>query len=53
MPSRVSKEKAKPRKATGPRKGGEPKPISTKPDESLILLWLCFKNCGGGSVSLL
>jgi hypothetical protein len=48
MPDRVTKEKAKPRKAP------EPKFNSKDPtDNSLVLLWLCINNMSGDQVSLL
>jgi hypothetical protein len=47
MTGRVTKEKAKPRKAS------EPKTESTNTaDTNLLLIWLCMKNNGGKAVSL-
>jgi hypothetical protein len=44
--SRVTKEKAKPRKASSSKNE------ITMADENLLCVWLCMKHNGGGSVSI-
>jgi hypothetical protein len=50
MSGRVTKDKTKSPKV---RKTAEPKSESTTADASLVLLWLCYKNNGGKTVSVL
>lgn len=44
--NRVTKEKAKPRKASGAKNE------ITTADDNLLCAWLCMKNNGGKSVSI-
>lgn len=48
MPNRVTKEKAKPRKASESKFNSK-----DTTDNSLVLLWLCVNNISGDQVSFL